>query len=161
MQVTTQFVVKPRDKLCDLLLRDGGGQVDVPDGQAGEVVVARKQAVQKSRAAAEIAQDEERFFDRLFFVAREENIIQQEAEPICQPAQRPNQVEQKEKDQSFAGQAGWRAFPFEKRAVEHAPEQAEVVGHEEGGFLGLILTNKKAIWPFGSGRLYQIFRIRH
>jgi hypothetical protein len=141
VQVAAQFVVEARDELRDLLLCDRGGQINVPDGQAGEVVIAREQTVQEGGPAAEVAQDEKWLFNWLRFVSGEENVIQEEAEPVRQSAQRPDQIEKKQKDQSFAGQAGWRAFPFEERAVEHAPKQSEIVSHKEGEFLNLPQIN--------------------
>jgi hypothetical protein len=35
-EAAEEFFIEPRDELCDLLLGNGGGQVDVPGGQAGE-----------------------------------------------------------------------------------------------------------------------------
>jgi hypothetical protein len=133
--VAAQFVVEPRDELGDLLLRDGRSQVDVPDGQTGEVVIAREQAMQEGRAAAEVAQDEERLFDRLRLVTREENVIQEKEEPVEQSANRPDEVEENDEGQTFTGETGGCSLPLEERAVKHTPEQAEVVGHEEGEFL--------------------------
>ncbi len=144
VQVTAQFVVEARNKLCNFLLCDGGGQVDIPDGQAGEIVVAREQAVQEGRAAAEVAQDEERLFDWLRFVTGEENVIQGKKEPVEQSADGPDDVKENDESQAFTGEAGGCAFPFEKRAVEHAPEQAEVVGHKvDGSFWGFTTDEQR------------------
>ena len=53
-------------------------------------------------AAAQIAQYKKRFFNRLCFVTGEENVIQPEAEPMHQRSDRPDQVEQCQKDDSFS-----------------------------------------------------------
>ena len=104
----------PRYELCNLLLRNRGRQVDVPDGQAGEIVISREQAVQEGRTAAKVAQDEERFLNGLCLVTREENIVQEKEEPVRQATERPDQIEQKDESQSFTGKTGRRAFPLEK-----------------------------------------------
>ena len=75
MQVTAEFGIEAWDQLSDLFLGDGRGQIDVPDGQAGEIVVAWEQAMQEGRSAAEISQDEERFLDRLSFVTGKQDVI--------------------------------------------------------------------------------------
>jgi len=40
VEVASQFVIYARYELCDLLLRDRGCQVDIPDCQAGEIFIA-------------------------------------------------------------------------------------------------------------------------
>ena len=83
MQMPAQFSIHTRDELGDLLLGDRGSQVDIPDRQAGKSLgVARKQPMQEGGAASQISQNEERFFDRLCPMAREEDIIQEEKEPM-------------------------------------------------------------------------------
>ena len=83
MQMTTQFVIKAREKLRDLLLCDGGREVNIPDRQAGEGFhIAREQAMQKCGATAQVAKDKERLFDRLGFMTREENVVEPETEPM-------------------------------------------------------------------------------
>jgi len=116
VQVATHLVVQTRDELRDLLLCDRGRQVDVPDGQAGEVVIAREQAVQESRSAAEVAQDEERLFNRLCFMTGEENVIQKEKEPVSKTAERPDKIEKKNEGQSFTGKSG-RTSEQDRRAA--------------------------------------------
>jgi len=64
-------------------LCDGGGEIDIPDRQAGESLgIARKQTMKEGGAASQISQNEEWFFDRLCFVPGEEEIIQKETEPM-------------------------------------------------------------------------------
>ena len=78
-----QFFIHAGNELGDLLLGDRGSQVDIPDRQAGKSLgVARKQPMQEGGAASQISQNEERFFDRLCLMAREEDIIQEEKEPM-------------------------------------------------------------------------------
>jgi len=36
MQMSTQFVIEAGEELCDLLLGDRGGQVDIPDVETGK-----------------------------------------------------------------------------------------------------------------------------
>ena len=75
----------------DLLLCDGGGEVDVPGGETGEGFrVAGEQAVQKRGTAAQVAEDEERFFDGLVFVGGEENVVEPEGDPVYERAGNPD-----------------------------------------------------------------------
>lgn len=85
--------------------------------------------MQKSGAAAEIPQNEERFFNGMVFVGREENVIEPEEEPVHQAAERPDDIEQNQKDQSFFCEAGGSVLGCKERAVEGAPEQAKVIFH--------------------------------
>lgn len=105
------FVVEPCDKLRDLLLRDRGREVNIPGGEAGEGFrIAREQAVQKGGAAPQIAEDEKRFFDGTVFVIGEENVVERETQPVHQTAERPDEVEKDEEDNSFGGEAGGGVF---------------------------------------------------
>jgi hypothetical protein len=62
--------------------------------------------MQERRAAAQIAQDEQWLLDRLRFVSRKENVIQEETEPVDQLSDRPDGVKQYKKNNSFACQTG-------------------------------------------------------
>ena len=125
-----EFFIEAREELRDLLLGDGGGEVDIPDGKAGECLrVAGEQAVEEGGAAAQVAEDEERFFDGLCFVTGEEDVIEPEKEPVDERAGSPDQIEQRQKDDSFSCESCGGIFRVEERAVEGAPEQAEVIVH--------------------------------
>ena len=83
MQMPAQFFIHARDELRNLPLRDRGGEIDVPDRQAGKSLgIARKQTMEEGGAASQIPQNEEWFFDGLCLMAREEDIIQEEKEPM-------------------------------------------------------------------------------
>jgi len=83
MQMPAQFFIHAGDELRNLLLRDRGGEIDIPDRQAGKSLgIARKQTMEEGGAASQIPQNEEWFFDRLCFVPGEEDIIQKEKEPM-------------------------------------------------------------------------------
>lgn len=66
--------------------------------------------MKKCRAAAEVTQNKERFFDGLIFISGEENIVEPEEEPVHHLPERPDDVEQDQKYQSFFGEAGWSVF---------------------------------------------------
>src|SRR5262245_11952511 len=105
MHVPTEFIIEARDQLSNLFCGNRGSKVDIPDRQAGKgLSVARKQAMEKRGAAAQIAQYEKRFFDGLCFVTREENVIQPKEEPMHQRSDRPDQIEQRQKDNSFSSE---------------------------------------------------------
>ena len=124
------FCINPRKELRDLLLRDGGSQVNIPRGQTGEGFrVTRQQAMQEGRSAAEVAKDEERFFDGMFFIGGEENVVQPEEEPVHTHAWNPDNAEQDEENQSFAGEAGGGIFCCKERAIECAPKKLKVIFH--------------------------------
>ena len=36
MDMSAQFTIQPREKLCDFLLGNRGGEIDIPGGQAGK-----------------------------------------------------------------------------------------------------------------------------
>ena len=157
VQVAAHFVIKARDELRNLFLGYGGSQVNVPDGQAGEIIVAREQAVQEGRAAAEVAQDEEWLFDRLRFVAGKENIVQEKEEPMEQSANWPDEVEENDEGQTFTSETGGCSLPLKERAVEHTPEQTKVVGHEECRFL--FSMHRTWLMGFALGTVKSAFRI--
>ena len=62
--------------------------------------------MQEGGAAAEVAQDEKRLFNRMVFVGGEEDVVEREKEPVHQSAKRPDDVEQNQKYQSFFCEAG-------------------------------------------------------
>ena len=118
-----QFVVYAGYELGDLLLCDGGGQVDIPGGQAGEgFCITGKQAMEKRGAASQITQDEEWFFNNLCFVSGEEDIVEQEREPVNKLPDRPDQIEQGQKDDPFSREAGFGVFCREEGAVCSSPK---------------------------------------
>lgn len=129
MQMPAQFVIEARDELCEFLLNDGGSEVNVPRGQAGEGCVAREQTMQESGAASQIADDDERFFDGLCFVRRVEDVIKPEEEPRQDRAEGPDRVEERKKDNASSVERSGCVFGGKERTVERAPEQAEVVVH--------------------------------
>jgi hypothetical protein len=131
VQETAQiFLVKAGEKLSYLLLCDGGGEVDIPCGQAGEGFrIAGEQAVQEGGTASQVAKDEERPIQRLGLVRWEENIVEPETEPVDKGADGPDHVEEYQEDDPFSGEAGGGVFRVEERAAKCAPEQAEVVVH--------------------------------
>src|SRR5690606_1561566 len=130
MQMSAQFFVEPRDELRKFLLNDGGREVNIPRGQAGEGFrVAREQAMEEGGAAPQISDDEERFFNGLGFVRGEEDIVEPETEPMEQRAEGPSRVEDDEEDNASSIERGGCVFGVEKWAIECAPEQAEVVVH--------------------------------
>ena len=88
--------------------------------------------MQEGGTAPQVAKDEQRFVDGLILVAGEEDVIQPETEPVDERAGDPDHVEQKQEDQPFFVEPGGGIFGGEKRAVECAPELAEVVVHEAG-----------------------------
>jgi hypothetical protein len=91
--------------------------------------------VQEGGTAPQVTEDEERFFDGLCFVGREENVVEPETEPVDERAGNPDQVEQYQEDDPFFGEAGGGVFRIEDRTVKGTPEEAEVVVHGEVGFL--------------------------
>ena len=122
--------IETGDELRDLLLRDGGGEVDVPGGQAGEGLrIAGEQTMKERGAAAQVAEDEKRSVDGLCLVGGEENIIEPEEEPVEQGTNGPDQIEEGQEDDPFSSEAGGGVFRCKKRAVESSPEQAEVISH--------------------------------
>ena len=124
------FIVQPCDELRNFLLCNGRRQVNIPRGQAGEGFrIAREQAMQEGRTAAQVAENEERLFDGMVFVIGEEDVIQPEAEPVDQRSEGPDDVEKKEEGQAFFCKRGSGVFMSKKGAVERAPEQPEVISH--------------------------------
>lgn len=114
----------------ELLLRNGGGEVDVPGGETREcLIVTREQTVQERRAASQIADDEERLFDLLCFMSGEENVIQEETKPVDELSNGPDRVEHQQEDDSFACQTGGSIFGCEKGAIGCSPKEAEIGIH--------------------------------
>ncbi len=62
--------------------------------------------MQKGRAAAEVAEDEERLFDGVIFIGGEEDVVEPEEEPVHRLPEGPDDVEQEQKGQSFFCEAG-------------------------------------------------------
>lgn len=146
MQMSTQFVIKARNELRDLLLCDGGGEENIPDGQACKrLSVAGKQTMEEGRATTQVSQNEEWFFDRLGFVTRKENIIQEETKPNDQGPDGPDQKEKQQEFKSLERETRGRFFPGEERTIYHSPEEFEVVNHADQGSLPSL--HKKS--PFG------------
>ena len=115
MQMPAKFMIEAGDELRNLLLCDGGGEVDVPDGEAGEGFgIAREQAVEEGGAASQVAEDEKRFFDGLCFMAGEQDVVEPEQEPVDKRARSPDQIEQYQKDNSFSGEGGGSVFGVEE-----------------------------------------------
>ena len=54
--------------------------------------------MQKCRSTAQVAEDEQRFFDGMIFVCREENVVQPKAKPVDEGADGPDRVEEQEKE---------------------------------------------------------------
>ena len=95
----------------DLLLCNGGGEVDIPGGQAGERLrIARKQAMQECGPAAQIAQDEKRFVYGLGFMGGEENVIEPEKKPMDERSDGPDQVEKRQEDDPFSSESSGGVF---------------------------------------------------
>ena len=117
------------DTVYDLSLGDGRGDVNIPRAHAGEVFILREHAVEKGRAAAIIADDEERFFDGVIFVGGEEDFVQPKADPIEDGDGWPNDVEKQQKEDAFGGQAARGVGGLEPRMDGHSPKKAEVIVH--------------------------------
>ena len=66
--------------------------------------------MQEGRAAAQVAEDEQRLFDGMVFVVGEENIIQPETEPVDEHTEGPNNAEERKEDNAFSGEAGSGIF---------------------------------------------------
>ena len=54
--------------------------------------------MQKCRPAAQVAEDEQRFFDAMIFVFGEENVVQPKAKPVDERANGPDRVKEQEED---------------------------------------------------------------
>ena len=78
--------------------------------------------MKKGRAAAIIAKNKERFFDRVVFVGGEEDFIQPEADPGEDRDGNPDNIKKSEEYKAFFGQASRRIGSFNKGAVSHTPE---------------------------------------
>jgi hypothetical protein len=113
--VSAQFIIKPGEKLCDFLLRNRGGEINIPGGQAGKGFrIAREQAVQEGGTASQVADDEKRLFDHLSLMTWEENIVQKKADPMDQRPERPDGVKHQEKKNALACQTGGGVFGGEE-----------------------------------------------
>ncbi len=62
--------------------------------------------MEKGRAASQIPNDKERLFDRLGFVSRKENIIQEETKPMDQGSDWPDCIEHEKEYDALASEAG-------------------------------------------------------
>ena len=100
--------------------------------------------MQEGRSAAQIAEDKERFLDGLIFISREEDVVEAETNPMDERAERPDQIEEQDEKQSFAGEAGGGVFGGEERTIESTPEKVEVVFHLGRISLHEMRTFKKA-----------------
>jgi hypothetical protein len=100
--------------------------------------------MQEGGAAAQVAEDEQRLFDGLVFVGGEEDVIQPEAEPVDEHAERPDQAEEGQKDDAFFGEAGGGVFGVEEGTVEGTPEKGEVIFHERVSILACDTCTEKA-----------------
>ena len=130
MQMPAQLIIQRGNELCDLLLRDRRGEVNIPGGQAGKgLIIAGEQAMQESGTAAQIADDEERFFDFLCLMPGKQNVIQEEAKPVDELSDRPDRVEHQQKDDSFACQSCRGVLGGEEGAIGCSPKEAEVGIH--------------------------------
>src|SRR6188474_3272899 len=97
MQMSTQFLVEPREKLRYLFLCDRRREINIPDSKAGKRLrVPREQAVQERGTTAQVSQNKKRLFDRLCFIGGKKNIIQEETEPMDERADGPNGIEHQE-----------------------------------------------------------------
>ncbi len=85
--------------------------------------------MEESGAAAQISQNEERFFDGLCFMPGEEDIIQKETEPMHERPDGPDQIKKEKEYNSFAREMGGRVFRGEERTISCSPEEFEVVIH--------------------------------
>lgn len=93
--------------------------------------------MQEGRSAAQVAEDEQRFFDGMIFVCGEEDVVQPEAEPVDEGTERPDCVKEQEKDKTFSSEAGGGVFRVEERTIEGAPEKAEVIFHVRVSILAM------------------------
>ena len=66
--------------------------------------------MEKSGTASQVAEDEQRLFDGIIFVGREENVIQPEEEPVDEHAERPDDTEERKEDKAFSCEAGGGVF---------------------------------------------------
>jgi hypothetical protein len=62
-------------------------------------------------------------------MGREENIIQEKAEPVYELTHRPDDVKKQEEDNALAGQPGGGVFRLEKGSVGGTPEEAKIEVH--------------------------------
>ncbi len=70
--------------------------------------------MQKCRSTAQVAEDEQRFFDGMIFVCREENVVQPKAKPVDEGADGPDRVEEQEKEKAFSSETGGGVFCAEE-----------------------------------------------
>lgn len=65
-------------------------------------------------AAAQVANNEQRFFDRLFFMAGKKDIIQEKAEPMDQLPDWPDRIKHDEEYNALACKMGGCVFRCKK-----------------------------------------------
>ena len=70
--------------------------------------------MKKRRAAAQVANDEQRFFDCLFFMSGKKDIIQEKAEPMDQLSDRPYRIKHDEEYNALACKMGGCIFRCKK-----------------------------------------------
>lgn len=85
--------------------------------------------MQKGGPTSQVADDEQRLFNDLRLMPREENIIQEKTKPMDQLSYGPNRIEHQKKDDSLAGESSGGIFGCEKRAVGGSPKKAEIGIH--------------------------------
>ena len=132
--------IEKLDSVYDLSLGDGRGDVNIPGSHTGEILVLREQTVEKGGTAAIIADNEKRFFDRLFFIGREEDLIEPKADPVEDGHKGPNSIEKQQEKYTLTRQASGCVGCFEPSLISHTPEKAEVVSHK--GFLFSFKVNR-------------------
>ena len=66
--------------------------------------------MQEGGSATQVAEDEERLFDGMIFISREENIIQPETKPVDEHADGPDNTEERKENKAFSGKAGGCIF---------------------------------------------------
>ena len=66
--------------------------------------------MQEGGSAAQVAEDEQRLFNIIFFVIWEENVIQPKTEPVDEHAEGPDDAEERKEDNAFSSEAGSGVF---------------------------------------------------
>jgi hypothetical protein len=66
--------------------------------------------VQEGRAAAQVAEDEQRLFYELIFISGEENVIQPEKKPVDEHTGDPDDNEERKEYNAFSGESGGGVF---------------------------------------------------
>ena len=108
--------------------------------------------MKKGRATAIIAENKERFFDRMVFVGGEEDFIQPEADPGEDRDGDPDNVEESKEYKAFFCKASRRIGGFDKGAISHTPEKAKVIDHIGESLSVEFLNNSWGILS-GAGKL--------